>query len=362
MKRLGLEHLRQNGERNLWRTLMFLICTATLIVMVRFVADAVPASDPFDDQRVHMIQNLEDYGESQIAEMKVRHAVGRDQPYDIGLFGNSRILSVGRQQLDVDICTAFNFGLSGQSLRTSVTMLEHMAQKQALPRIAVISIDHFELQMYNNPLWMGWRERLSLLTDDMAVAFGNSDVSARNKIRILWRYIWTEKILFQRQFEFTFFRRALLQVLGLNDDPFPAVRSNGPGYRLDGSVNSASREAREVSAMPRSTPQINNVILRNDLERLFRVANKSNVKLLIYESPIHPTSAAIFKRAPSPFAEVNRQTFLKACSDFNVVCSTTAQEIFWGTDGWSDASHPPPDVLGGWISTFLRPNLGECAS
>ncbi len=350
-----------HGKCQLRRVLLFLFCTVTLIVMVRVIEDAIPQTDPFDDRRPYRTQDFKGYGEQQISQMKIRHAVERKQPYDIGLFGNSRVLSVGREQLDVGVCTAFNFALSGQSFRSSVQLLESLAREQALPRLAVISIDHFELQMYANP-WTGWRQRWSLLADDVAVAFRHRDVSLRDKMRVPWRFIWTETLLFQSQFEAAFFRRALLEALGLNDDPFPAAEPGGFGYLPDGSFHSPPRLTDDPPPFSRTTPQIINVILRNDLERLFRLARENNLELLIYESPLHPSSAAIFERKPSPFSESNRRTFMEACADFSVNCVAAPLEAFRETTGWNDASHPPPSVLGGWISAFSRPYLGGCAS
>ncbi len=344
------------------RVFLFLLCTVTLIVMVRIAEGTLPSTDPFGDWRPYRAQDFEGYDERRNARMKIRHSVERGQPYDIGLFGNSRILSVGREQLALSACTAFNFALSGHSFRGSVQLLERLAREKALPRLAVISIDNFELQMYNNPLWPGWRERWSLLTNDLAVVFGTADATLRDKARVLWRYIWTEKILFQKQFEFAFFRRAILDTFGLNDDPFPAADSGSTGYRPDGSSYSPLRKTGEVAKLPPTTPQIINVILRSDLERLFRMARRNDLKLLIYESPLNPISAAIFKRTPSPFAESNRKTFMSACADFGVTCLAAPNEIFNGNAPWGDASHPPPNVLGKWIGASSRPLLGGCTT
>lgn len=330
--------------------------------MVRVVGGAIPARDPFDDRRLQGVQDFTGYREAQIAQMKIRHSVEQSRPYDIGLFGNSRILSVGGEQLDLGTCTPFNFALSGHSFRGSVQLVERLARKKALPRLAVVSIDHFELQMYNNPVWIDWRERMSLFADDIGVALQHPDASLRDKARIVWRYLWTEKILFQKQFEFAFFRRSILEVLGLNDDLFAAAESDRPGYRSDGSFYSPPRRAGKIPPSPRTTSQIIDIILRNDLERLFRLKEENNLQLLIYESPLHPSSVAVFERAPSPFAEANRRTFQQACVDFGVTCVVAPLTAFRQTSGWDDASHPPPNLLGKWIGASSRPQLGGCVS
>jgi hypothetical protein len=60
------------------------------------VENSVPITDPFGGQRLYKVYDFKGFREQQISQMKIRHAVQRKQPYDIGLFGNSRILSVGR--------------------------------------------------------------------------------------------------------------------------------------------------------------------------------------------------------------------------------------------------------------------------
>jgi len=342
------------------QTLIFLVCSIALVAMVLMIGDKVPGIDPFDDHASDKALDFEGYGERQIALMKIHHGALRGRPYDIGLFGNSRILSVGRQQLDTAACSVFNYALSGQSFRSSVHLLERLARENLLPDLAIISVDNFELQMSTSPVWTGWRQRLETLAADLAATFGNTGTGLRGKVRVLWRYIWTEKIIFQRQFEFSYFRRAVLEALGLNTVPFAAAAADRPGYRPDGSLYAPPPLSSTIAEMPRSTPQIINAVFRNDLERLFRMARRTNLKLFLYESPLHPVSAAVFNQAPSPFAEANRQTLKQACDAFGVTCRATPAGIFRNAEGWGDVSHPPPDVLGQWLGTVSRSLLGRC--
>lgn len=343
-------------------TSIFLICSIALVVTVLTIGDATPPIDPFDDQAPDKTMNFEGYGERQIALLKIRHGARRGRPYDIALIGNSRILSVGREHLDTATCSVFNYALSGQSFRSSVLLLERLAREKTLPRLAVISVDNFELQMSGNPVWIGWRQRMSVFPDDLGAAFRDADTNLRDKLRVLWRYIWTEKIIFQRQFEFSFFRRAVIDALGLNASPFPAVDAGEAGYRPDGSYRSSPPPGSDIAVLPRATPQIIDAVFRHDLERLFRMARENDLKLFLYESPLHPATAAVFDQAPSPFAGANRRAFAQVCKAFGTTCLAAPQEKFRRAEGWQDVSHPPPDVLGHWISTTLTPyQLERCS-
>jgi len=344
------------------RVLLFLVCSVVFIIGVLSVGDVIPSVDPFDDRRPNLAQDFSGYDERPIALMKIRHSSERGRPYDVGLFGNSRILSVGRENITGNACSTFNYALSGHSFRSTVQLLERLSWEKALPRLAIISMDHFELQMTNNPVWTGWWRRWHVFLGDIAIAFREPNSDLRDKARIIWRLISTETIIFQRRFEFSFFRRAVLDALKWNGDIFRDVDIGRPGYRPDGSFYSPPLPPKEIAAMTRTTPQIINSVLRSDLERLFRMARDSNLKLVLYESPLHPASAVVFDAAPSFFADANRRTFLETCQGFGITCFSAPREPFLRLGGWGDASHPPPSMLGKWISSIIHSQFAGCTS
>ncbi|HWV55305.1 hypothetical protein [Pseudorhodoplanes sp.] len=77
-------------------------------------------------------------------KLGVRHT------FDIGLFGNSRSIMVGSQELDTP-CSFFNYSIPGTTFRTSVALLEALAAQNRAPNLAVISLDNLEIQMMAIP-------------------------------------------------------------------------------------------------------------------------------------------------------------------------------------------------------------------
>ena len=119
---------------------------------------------------------------SQVANIKLAHA--RTSPaYDIGLFGNSRSMTVSSQDLGFDDLRFFNFSLAGSSFRQSIMFLEILAAHDAAPDISVISLDHLELSMLANQDIFTARDRITVAMFDLAdiwQRFGMSGVFARS--------------------------------------------------------------------------------------------------------------------------------------------------------------------------------------
>src|SRR5690349_20011124 len=68
-------------------------------------------------------------------------------PYDVGLFGYSRIMMVGADDLGLPGKRVFNFSIGGSSIRQSIRLLEELHAMGKAPAIAIISVDHAELGM-----------------------------------------------------------------------------------------------------------------------------------------------------------------------------------------------------------------------
>jgi hypothetical protein len=342
------------------RVWLFLTCTFMFIIMIQVAGDNLPATDPFDDARPDTPQDLRGYGVRQIALLKLRHVAKRNGPYDVGLFGNSRILAMRGADLELNGCSVFNYALSGQSFRSSVRLLERLADVKRLPRNAIISVDHFELQVAGNPIWIGWRQRLGAVINDVEGIFGWRRADLRHRLRIVWRYIWTETLVFRRHFEVSYFRRAVVDAFALNDTPFRAVSAGQRGYLKDGSNPDASPKLEKFGVLPRNTSQIIEAVFRDDLERLFTLAQRNDLKLFLYESPLHPASNDVYAKAPSPFARDARRNMRQVCSKYGVTCKSVPATIFHGGAKWTDATHPPGASLGRWVGDVLRPTLRGC--
>ena len=280
---------------SLTRVVLFIGCITLLIALITSIWRTSPGVDPFVETEVLYPKNVDGLAEFHIAVLKRRHAKARSQPYDVGLFGNSRILSVGRDDLTLGACTLFNFALSGQSFRSTVSLIERLAEDGSLPRNIVISLDNFELQLASNPSWLVWKDRFALIIDDAISLFPSPSVPLRDKARLIWRYLSEEARQFKSTFEIAFFRRAFLSLLGWDDSLFAPVGDGKGGYFPDGSFWYPRPIPKDAGQLTRTTNQIIEEILRRDLERLFGLIEGSGSEILIYESPLNPISAQYFK-------------------------------------------------------------------
>lgn len=336
------------------RTFVFLITTAALILFVSYLSSYVPSDDPFGTTSVSSTFTASGISQSTIAKMKLRHAALSPTPYDVGLFGNSRVLNVSADDIDHQACRVFNFAVGGESLRASAALIDDLIAIKKVPRVIVISVDHFELQMYNNPFFVSAWVRFQHFINDMRTALGE-DVGLRSIITVTWRTLWTQALAFQRMFEYTFLTKAIERILSLNVDA--SVVENF--YVSDGSRQLTETPSGIPAKFPATTAQILPWQLQYDMERIASAKPAGAEAVIIYESPLHPTSAAHFDTNPTPHATQTRQAFNEACDALGLMCVTAPpsidQKMFW-----SDASHPPRSVLGPHIRNLIAPYQSVC--
>lgn|GEM_PF-1156273 len=346
------------------KVLGFFVCTLFLIASIGYVTTRLPSADPFSVSDTDRAIDLRYYSLFQIATLKQQHAAALDTPYDIGLFGNSRILSVGRSDLSLEKCSVFNFALSGQSFRSTVELLERLAAQDALPRTAVVSMDHFELQMADNPQWIPIADRVYRFLNDITYAVQSDIASVRDAARVVWRFVWTETLLFQQIFEVAFFYQSVSTYFDLHSlEEVGTEASNALSYRNDGSWDSGRPSSDgAVDVLARTTAQILLPILQLDLDRLFNLARDNNFTIFLYESPLHHESSDLLDVSPSSFANADRQLLKAACAEAGIQCLTAPIGAFLGSSGWSDSSHPPADELGLWLSMQLARVDPGCAT
>ena len=341
------------------RVHLFFGTAALLLIAIWAVERAVPKQDPFNAAGLNKIVNLNEFAESEISRLKIRHATNAIKPYDLGLFGNSRILSVGKKDLDAGDCSVFNFALSGQSFRSSVVLIEKLAERGILPKLSVISVDHFELQKFNNPVWLGAFDRWKHSFGDIKLALFDHSILLKDRLRIIWRTVYTESQAFIQHFEFRFFKRGILQILGLEQAMLSTARNTSTGYRMDGSYKNAV-EVKKFLPLTQQRPQIINSVLRSDLIRLTIAMKRTKNRLILYESPLHSETANKFTKKPSVHARNNRDLLFEICRSQNIICHKAPQKRFLNIHGWSDISHPPVALLGKWIKDLTADQLGYC--
>lgn len=337
------------------RVIIFLTSCFALILFVSYLSSYTPEQDPFDPINAAPF-SANGISQSTIAKMKLRHAALSPTVYDVGLFGNSRALNVSVKDIDHQACQIFNFAIGGESLRATAVLLEDLAAINKVPRVVVISADHFELQMYNNPFFISAWTRVRHFFNDLGAAI-DAGVGLRQIVTVTWRAVWTQTLAFQRMFEYAFLADAVSRALGFEMSPSDTANV----YMSDGSRRIAEKPTDTPPILSPTTGQILSWQLRHDLQRIAMAKSTGAEAVIIYESPLHPKSATHFNTNPTPHAARTRQAFQEACNELGLVCVTDTPSLQTETP-WSDATHPPTSVLGPHISALIAPYRSGCRS
>ena len=332
------------------RPVPFLVLSALLVVAIGSLAGYIPAGDPFASPTGIVREDLVAAPLPTLAELKRRHG-GAEEPFDIGLFGNSRALAVSGADIGLRGCRFFNFSLSGQSLRSSVALVESLAAMNRLPRRILVSFDNLSLQFYGNPEWPPIRTRWRLAAEDAVAPLVRDDIGARDWLRMMWRHLLTEGSIFRSHFELSFVM-AGATFLTNSAPSVPEERA----YRSDGSLpyGRFSNTGHDVT-VPAS--QILAGYLRADLERLARIGGD---RVTVYESPLAPRVARRLAVHPTGYVEADRQAFLGACRQFGLACRAAPIDLAADRQ-WPEVSHPPVGALGGYLRDLVKENPPVCA-
>lgn len=336
---------------------VFLFATVAFIAVIVALQRPLPASDLF--------VNIPDgqfaaYGPMTRAEYyaaKFSHA-RENKRYKTGVFGNSRSLMLSNADIRPKDRPFFNFSIGGQSLRTSVLMLEELVAEGKVPHVALVSFDHAELEYFQNPSTGDAIHMLRLAWRDIRLVFDARSPTMREWLRMTWRHIYTG------------YNRALLYLdaeqflRGLNwrwrglwrDDPWRDEMRINPnrGYRRDGSRSEKlPRKPIDISIMKRVAPSIIAGYLAHDLHRL-AVIQRKGVRVIVYESPLEPKNGDYFKTSPSPHAQYIRRVFLKTCREEGLECYPfQLEKLPTGIAAWANSDHAPAAVLGAYIRPFI---------
>ncbi len=319
----------------------------------------LPAADPFGGGKDRQVF-LNNVSGSAFARLKRRHAL-ESPSFDVGLFGNSRSLDVGANQVGLAGCSFFNFSLSGESLRANVAFLESLAAAGKAPKTALISVDNFELQYYANPLYPPAGERWRLAARDIWAGIMRPDIPLREVGRMMWRHLYTESRLFKFEFEFDVLSRTIAGVLNSPDDAFGRPLPSEVGYRSDGSrmTKPVGPGGGPNDIMTPAPSQIMPGYLDYDLERLKRLAGKG-IRVVVYESALEPSSARALGTNPSAQAARARKQFLASCGRYGLACVPAPLALPGPALTWRDHSHAPAASLGAYLTRLLEDRGGAC--
>jgi hypothetical protein len=332
---------KQGSIRVFIRAFVFgLLCIAVSFYLLQ----RAPLTDVFQSEVTLNKGNLEGLPTTHVQAAKIAHAV-RHKTATIGLFGNSRAVSVSTEDLEPTSQSFFNYSVPGTSLRSTALMIEYLSERDALPDIAVISIDSFRLEYFGPAefpiLWVRW----SAAFQDLVQGFRNDTITNTEVVKSTWRNVWQEWQTFTMAMNATLVRRL---IFGLPEGT-PSL------YNLDGSRGGAETlksGATQFDPLSQQPQQILPGYLNYDLKRLAKVQNSTDSKILIYESPLHPGAGPDTEQA-----QALRQQFMEACRLEGLTCApATAINTFRNSDSWLDVSHPPARPLGKFIARFIQDN------
>lgn len=341
------------------RPVPFLGISAILVALVWLLNGTLPPIDPFAASGTYPALRFDQLSNQALAELKLKHAE-RHGRYDIGLFGNSRSLNVSKADLGVDSCSFFNFSVGSESLRSSVAFLEFLAATDRAPRIALVNVDHFELQRYNNPFFPLAVHRWRLLVRDLWTGIRRRDITLRETAKMAWRHVITEFLLFKQKFVIEFAFGGVKNILGVSEK-YSGPMEGDAFYQADGSRSSSTAALNRTQEKLTSakSPQFMFGYLKYDLERLKRLQDRG-VSVILFESFIHPESARFFAENPSPYAAATRARFLALCGDFSLHCHAAPANVPSGTERWGDHSYPPAKSMGAHLKKLLADNTRHC--
>lgn len=310
-----------------------------LLAVVLALPTTALVPDPFagaDTARLARIQTLP-LGD--LASAHLRHA--RDTHPAIGLFGNSRAVMVGAGDLGVRGDRFHNFSLPGGSLRQSVALLEALAADNALPAVALISLDHLALNYYGAAEWPGpprrWREAASDFLHAAGQSRGSLFVLKIGLDHLLteWRQTTTALGADRLHARLAYLLPAAVPPL-LAPPPPLAV----DGSRPEGGGGGADSPGTEMFfAMP--------TYLERDLARLAALADAGS-DLLIYESPLQPENVSIAAAAARAEVASNRALVTDLCRRHGLRCVLDPPALGDPAD-WPDCCHPPAAALAAYL-------------
>ena len=303
--------------------------------------------DPYGPDGTEYLMRLANMPRPLFLEFKLRHAQ-RVPVYDLGLFGNSRIMSAHQDGLQA-YGRVFNFFVPGSSLRTSVGIAEWLAEEDRLPSTLIFMVTNFAHNTQQVQVLPIIR-RLQLSYADVVAGITRDSISTYELARMTLRHLKEEYIQFTESLSINRIRITLALALGnFGDWLEPAnlvLHEDGSGLR----------NKRDTPIIVPIQKAIGGTFLPGyfllDLERLSRLPGAP--RIIIYESPLEPNSERAMRLNPPPWLEKNRRLFLSTCSRLDLECFPAPM---LGETGqlslWRDANHPPDDILIAYLIGLL---------
>jgi len=288
---------------------------------------------------------------------KFHHALNHP-PYAVGLFGNSRIVMVGHEDLGMQAGEMFNFAVGGTSFLQSVSLLAELAKAGKAPDVSIISLDHPEMQFFGYSYWPEPLSKIMKIADDAKLFYARTNGDDRPTIDTLKIFKNSIEHAWARTKELWSFDvvRRYLNFLSVATG-FAEKQPGKVEYQSDGSTLAQpvlTRSLVEFSAN-RALSKMSNRYLENAIIRLSRLVSEYGLKVVVYESPIAPEIERRLREAASSYAQATQQRTFSMCVQEGLDCRA-APVIEPPKDGpfWRDCCHAPPGQLGRFVRTLIN--------
>lgn len=303
-----------------------------------WVANSSAGKDVFKSVGGGLNRDLDRIPAVDMRALKLAHAQS-ETPFDIGVFGNSRMISISAADLNIGKKRYFNFSVPGTSIRNSVAMLERLAKNGRAPGIAIIGFDNVSLEFFENSEAYLFPERLNLVWNDLTYLI-SGDVPLRDGVKVLWRHALKAWSTLETWLKFSAFSERRERSAG----------NKLPNYRSDGSRHQVIKGGTPFSLdMTVPLRAILPSILAQDLRRLVRVSEVYGVRVIVIETPLHPHIRMAGGRARNLRAD-----FQQLCLEMGLEChSVSGLSSPLAAADWPDATHAPVAAFGHVIAGFL---------
>lgn len=275
----------------------------------------------------------------ELASVKMSYAKEHDR-FDVGLFGNSRIVMVGTDKLILPDAGVFNFGVPGQSIRQSIRLIKELHAIDKLPRTIIISMDHVELGMPGGDGVYPSALRRWFLIGGEAWTLSHS-IGWRATIIQLVNAISNERQIASVAFNPLYISTKLKALT--------AAEGSAGAYRLDGSRDEGDRAQPQADI---EIPQRADLYpqLEYDFETLGAL-RREGFRIIVFESPLAPSISNRIEHALSERARNVRQRFHLTCGRMRIEC---LEPPLLAGPGWVERDHAPASLLGAWLEKIVR--------
>ena len=328
------------------RPIAFILSATILLLFNYSLLGARSYNDAFKSSNINLLSQLS--GESSLIRRasKMTHALNSSR-FDIGLFGNSRSLEFGKKHLLNQDLTFFNFSIGGESIRNSVQMLETLAKYGKTPRLAIVSVDNFDLQFYSNSSAAPFLMRLKYISKDFLAGIKFKEISIYQIGKMIWRHLWIEYNLLKQRITVSTANALRDKLVNPWINPIAPPNPRWATFLADGSrpVHFKPRPNPAGILFTSVRPQVLDGYLLIDLLRLSKL-NDEITQIVLYESPLIPNINFDPNNAWHKSAQEDRTLFYSTCLKLKLVCLQFAMPDSVPTGLWRDSSHAPPEFLG----------------